>query len=152
MNVTAFAKVCMFCTIFKFTKFRNCLGQIRNYVITNQFWNRNLILKFVYKRTRDHVQEAQASIVSDSVLERSRSKWKKWFPKIRDRKLCNCSRSTPLLAVQVLDKSKCVSTHQLFSPWPKGCALPPSQKKQVVGTFLHYFKIAQRWLRNFEIG
>ena len=31
------------------------------------------------------------------------------------------------LTVQVLGEKMCVSAHQLFSPWPKGCALPPSK-------------------------
>ena len=74
----------MFCGICKFTQFWNCAAQIRNYVVANQVRNGNpnfelaqldfeiarRNLKFRYRQRRKYVQEAQASIVSDSVWKR----------------------------------------------------------------------------------
>ena len=59
----------MFRAISKFTQFWNCVAQIRNYAIANQFPNRNPISKFWYRRRRKDAQEAQASIISGSVLK-----------------------------------------------------------------------------------
>ena len=56
--------------------------------------------------------------------------------------MCNHARWRLQLTVQVLHENTCISAHQLFSPQPKGCALP-SSKKQVDGAFLHNFKNVQ---------
>ena len=120
--------------------------------------SRNLqIYEIALRKTRrtDHVQEA---LTSDSVLKRS------------------CKNATPIEMSKMISKDKrqqivrplknytivhrsnsggeaCVSAHQLFSPRPKGFALPSSQKKnRLAMCSCANFKNVQKWQCNFKTG
>ena len=132
--------------------FQNCAVQMQNFSM-----NRGEIT-CIDDECRKHKHRLSATAFW-SVLQRilCQSKQLKWPRKRRDRRLCACSSdpcsSELQFTVQALGKKAWVLAHQLFSSWPKRCALPSSQrKKQVGGVFLCNFKNVQKWLHNFEMG
>ena len=124
----------------------------RNCVIANQFWNRNLIskpqnmiLKLCYKilvQRRDHMQEAQASIISNNVLKRS------------------AKNAIPIeTSKTILKDTVRADWHgsSQFKFWVKThefqltnySRLPA--KNQVGRAFLRHFKNAHKWQRNSKL-